>query len=100
MFVVDSCDSTRLDEARKALETALNHESLAGKPVLVLSNKCDMEGSMSSEVVSSELHLKEIKSRPVKLTSCSAKLNQNIEEGFRWVVTEAVRFRQLKNSAS
>lgn len=100
VFVVDSCDPSRLDEARKALDSALSHESLQGKPLLVLSNKCDMETTLSPEVVSSSLCLDEVKSRPLKLTPCSAKLNKNIEEGFRWVVSEAVKFRQLKNSAS
>ena len=100
VYIVDSCDPSRLNEAREALNTALTHDSLADKPLLILANKHDMEGALESDILSSRLGLEEIKSRPVKLTSCSAKLNENVEDGFRWIVSEAVKFRQLKPSVS
>ncbi len=100
MYIVDSCDSSRFEEARKALETALSHESLSEKPLLILANKSDMDTATHPDLLSSTLRLNEIRSRPIKITSCSAKLNQNLDEGFRWIVSEAVKFRQLKTSVS
>lgn len=44
MFVVDSADKERLDEAQDLLEELLCHEELTGTPVVVVANKQDIEG--------------------------------------------------------
>ena len=100
VYVIDSADPDRFTEAKKALETALVFESLSGKPLLILSNKSDMESAISIEVIGSSLNVGDIKGRPVKMVSCSAKKNLNLDDGFRWIINEAVKFRQLKTSDS
>lgn len=44
LFVVDSTDTERLDEAQDLLEELLCHEELTGTPVVVVANKQDIEG--------------------------------------------------------
>ena len=44
MFVVDSADKERLDEAQDLLEELLCNEELTGTPVVVVANKQDIEG--------------------------------------------------------
>jgi signal recognition particle receptor subunit beta len=98
IFVVDSSDRARFLESATALRSALEHTSLAGKPLLVMANKNDIEGSASSEDVGASLQTNEIKDRPIQIAPCSAKLNQNMDGPIKWIVKEAVDFRKLKNS--
>jgi GTP-binding protein SAR1 len=100
VYVVDAADPDRFTEAKNALETALLYESLSGKPLLILVNKSDMESAKSPDIVESSLSVGAIKGRPVNLVSCSAKENLNLDNGFRWIINEAVKYRQLKSSVS
>ncbi|NWU60278.1 AR13A protein, partial [Pterocles burchelli] len=41
LFVLDSSDLARMDEARKVLSRVLSHPDVSGKPLLLLANKQD-----------------------------------------------------------
>ena len=47
IFVVDSCDKGRIDEAREALQVVMNDEEMARTQLLVFANKQDMPGAMT-----------------------------------------------------
>lgn len=55
VFVVDAHDGARLEEAAEQLQAALADERLAGKPLLVLANKHDLEGAADAEQVAAAL---------------------------------------------
>ena len=59
VFVVDAADAGRLDEARKLLHEAQEHERLRGKPLLVVANKQDLPQSAAPVEIAEalELHL-------------------------------------------
>lgn len=97
IFVMDSADTARFEEASKALQSVLDKPSAEGKPLLVLLNKCDITGSVGIEEISSTFHFESIKGRPFKPLPCSAKANRGLDEGIRWVVSEAVKFNRLKS---
>eukprot|EP00091_Calanus_sinicus_P014060 TRINITY_DN31405_c0_g1_i1.p1 TRINITY_DN31405_c0_g1~~TRINITY_DN31405_c0_g1_i1.p1 ORF type:complete len:112 (+),score=32.50 TRINITY_DN31405_c0_g1_i1:48-338(+) len=44
IFVVDSNDNERMEEAKNILETILSDEKLVNTPLLVMSNKMDLPG--------------------------------------------------------
>ncbi|NXP49234.1 AR13A protein, partial [Heliornis fulica] len=46
LFVLDSSDLARVDEARKVLSRVLSHPDVSGKPVLLLANKQDSEAAL------------------------------------------------------
>lgn len=52
IFVVDSADQARMEEAREELLDAIQHEKLAGKPVLIFANKQDLEGAVDAASIS------------------------------------------------
>ena len=97
IFVIDSSDTGRFPEAREALKTALDHSSLKGKPLLIMANKADIPGASTTEQISPSMGVEQIESRPLKLISCSAKENTNMEPGIRWMVQQAVEFRKINN---
>ncbi|XP_051934645.1 ADP-ribosylation factor-like protein 14 [Hippocampus zosterae] len=88
MFVVDSADQGRLDEARKELHRMLKFESLRGVPLVILSNKQDLRGALSSEAVCQRLDLRQAceGGRPWFIQPCSGITGMGLEEGFRKMV--------------
>ncbi|XP_041572215.2 ADP-ribosylation factor-like protein 13A, partial [Taeniopygia guttata] len=46
LFVLDSAEPARLEEARKVLSRVLSHPEASGKPLLLLANKQDAAGAL------------------------------------------------------
>eukprot|EP01027_Heterolobosea_sp_BB2_P016238 GEZU01023131.1.p1 GENE.GEZU01023131.1~~GEZU01023131.1.p1 ORF type:complete len:248 (-),score=39.18 GEZU01023131.1:80-823(-) len=57
IYVIDSVDETRFEDARKALESVLSHNDLQGAPLLIFANKQDLEGAKSKEELSRLLRI-------------------------------------------
>lgn len=60
IYVVDSSDRVRLNENRCELINILKHPQMKTVPIVILANKQDIPGSMSSSVLSDHLCLREI----------------------------------------
>ncbi|CAN9511456.1 unnamed protein product [Ophioblennius macclurei] len=87
VFVVDSCDQRRLDEARKELSRVLRYESLRGVPLVVLANKQDLPGALNPEELCVKLDLMRLcDNRGWFVQPCSATTGMGLEEGFRRIV--------------
>ncbi|XP_037123336.1 ADP-ribosylation factor-like protein 14 [Syngnathus acus] len=88
VFVVDSADQGRLDEAGKELHRVLKYETLRGVPLVVLSNKQDLRGALSPEAVCQRLDLRRAceGKRPWFIQPCSGITGVGLEEGFRRMV--------------
>ena len=63
IFVVDSNDKHRIDEATRELKNVLNEEELIDCPILVLANKQDLRSSVSHEEITEKLGMKQLKGR-------------------------------------
>ncbi|KAF1573577.1 ADP-ribosylation factor-like protein 13A, partial [Eudyptes moseleyi] len=46
LFVLDSSDLVRMEEARKVLSRVLSHPDVSGKPILLLANKQDAASAL------------------------------------------------------
>merc|ERR1719171_375774 len=57
IFVVDSNDRDRIEDAREELTKLLNEEELRDAPVLVLANKKDLPNAMTAKEVTDKLGL-------------------------------------------
>ncbi|XP_023207449.1 ADP-ribosylation factor-like protein 14 [Xiphophorus maculatus] len=87
VFVVDSADRKRLDEARKELHRILRNHSLKGVPLVILANKQDLPGALSPETLCQELDLRRAcEGRAWFIQPCSATMGVGLEEGFRRMV--------------
>ncbi|XP_070762119.1 ADP-ribosylation factor 6-like [Enoplosus armatus] len=87
VFVVDSRDEKRLDEARKELHRVLRYESLRGVPLVILANKQDLLGALSPEALCLKLDLGRVcEGRAWFIQPCSATSGMGLEEGFRRIV--------------
>lgn len=87
VFVVDSWDQNRLDEARKELHRVLRYEILKGVPLVVLANKQDLRGALNPEELCQKLDLARVcLGRAWFIQPCSATTGVGLEEGFRRIV--------------
>jgi ADP-ribosylation factor protein 4 len=60
IFVVDSNDSQRFEEARRELEVVMGEEMLKDAALLVLANKQDISRAAPVVHVADELHIREL----------------------------------------
>ena len=75
IFVVDSADPLRLDEAREELMCILCDSRLAHAPLLVLASKADLPGALSVEEIARRLKMDQLPpQRKWRVEQCSVKL--------------------------
>merc|ERR1712100_820709 len=73
VYMVDSADKRRTDEAAEELQSLLEEADLAGIPTLVYANKQDLLGAMNAAEIVEKLELGSIKDRWIHVEACSAK---------------------------
>jgi ADP-ribosylation factor protein 1 len=88
VFVVDSNDVDRFDQARDELHAIISHKDNVGKPLLVLANKQDLPHAANKEELAERLALTTIKSSKWFIIECSATLNQRAKLGFEWLAQQ------------
>lgn len=81
IYMVDSADRRRTDEAADELGQLMEEEDLAGVPVLVFANKQDLLGAMTGAEIMEALELTSFKDRWVHVEACSAKTGEGLESG-------------------
>ncbi|XP_071348730.1 ADP-ribosylation factor-like protein 14 [Trachinotus anak] len=90
VFVVDSSDRERLEEARRELENTVRSEQLSGRPLIVLANKQDVNGALTATEIKERFNLKRAcPGRDWFVQPCSASTGFGVEEAFRQVVQMA-----------
>ena len=89
VYVVDSADCERMEEASSELGELLGKEDkLAGVPVLVFANKQDLLNAETADVVWEKCRLSDISDREIHIQACSAKTGDGLQEGMEWLVTK------------
>lgn len=76
VFVIDAADADSLEQARNELQSLLQKPSLQGIPLLVLGNKNDIAGALSTGELIDRLNLNVSMNLPDFLTSslCSCMI--------------------------
>ncbi|XP_075888307.1 ADP-ribosylation factor-like protein 4D [Nelusetta ayraudi] len=82
VFVVDSAEAERMEEAKVELHRITRSAENQGVPVLVLANKQDLDGALSASEVEKVLSLHELSSSTLHHTQgCSAMDGQGLQPG-------------------
>ncbi|KAH9519608.1 Auxin response factor 2A [Bulinus truncatus] len=63
LFIVDSSDVSRIPEAKSELFSVIEAEEMRGVPVVVVANKQDLPGALSTSAVADKLGLREMRDR-------------------------------------
>lgn len=95
VFLIDSADSARFDEAKKELNELLTLEALNNVPFLIFGNKIDLPSAVSEDQLRAALNLSVTTGkststlppniRPIELFMCSVVRRQGFREGFSWL---------------
>lgn len=85
IFVVDSTDGDRLEEARDELMDMLPEDNHRNRFVLVLANKQDIDSAMTAEEITDKLKLRSIANRKWHVQATSAMTGKGLEEGLNWL---------------
>ncbi len=86
VYMIDSTDKRRFDEAAEELAHLLDEPSLSGAPVLVFANKQDLLNAAPPSEIMKELDVTQHKDRDVHVAPCSAKSGKGLEEGFKLLI--------------
>jgi len=85
IYMIDSTDRDKLVTSKAELLKMLQHDRLNKAKLLVLANKSDIKGSMSSSEVSEFLGLDNLKDRDWHINSCCALTGEGLEESMNWI---------------
>jgi len=96
VYIVDSADKRRVDEAGEELTELLAEDNLAKAPLLVFANKQDLLNALTAAELMKELDLTNIKDRWVHIQACSAKTGDGLQEGLSQLLTKGM---PCKNAA-
>jgi len=88
IYIVDSSDRKRLEDAGVELQNLLVEDKLAGVTLLVFANKQDLETAAKPQEVAETLNLQDIKDRKWQIMGCSAKTGDGLQPGFEWALKE------------
>jgi small GTP-binding protein len=88
IFVVDSNDVSRMDEARKELDILLQSDELRNAVLLVYANKQDLPQAMTVTKISEALNLRSITNRPWHVQGTCATTADGLYEGLDWLGRE------------
>lgn len=89
IFVVDSADPARLEEARIAFETVRQHPELRDMPVVLIANKMDITNALSGDEIENMFLDSCANHSLFRVQPASCLTCEGISEAIRWVVEEA-----------
>eukprot|EP00930_Biecheleria_cincta_P057236 TRINITY_DN43207_c0_g1_i1.p1 TRINITY_DN43207_c0_g1~~TRINITY_DN43207_c0_g1_i1.p1 ORF type:complete len:254 (+),score=39.73 TRINITY_DN43207_c0_g1_i1:42-803(+) len=100
VFVVDSSDQLRLEDARLELHRLLKARELCDLPVLVYLNKQDLEGALSCSDAVKRLGLCDLPHHKWLLQPASATNGAGLYEGLDWLAPAVKQsMRDQRNSS-
>lgn len=100
IFVVDSTNESRLDEAKEELFNILNCAQLNGAPILVYANKQDLPNALSSREIANRLSLHDLNARHLWFVQpSSALLGEGLQDGLQALSEMIIQWKlDLKRS--
>ena len=86
IYVVDSSDSKRFEEARQELwKYVIENPRVGGVPMLILANKQDLPAARSAGEVARSLDLHKVTKQSYAIVPVSAASGFNLEDALEWL---------------
>ena len=97
IFVVDSNNENRVEEAQEEITKVLENEEINDCPCLVFSNKQDIKEGFSKQDITEKLGLNKLKNRQWMVQGTSSKRGQGLKEGLNWMAIELIKRKLIKS---
>lgn len=85
IFVIDSNDRERVEEAREELARMLSEDQLNDAVLLIFANKQDLPNAMTASEITDRLKLHSFKNRKWYIQSTCATSGDGLYEGLDWL---------------
>merc|ERR1712146_122335 len=85
IFVIDSNDRDRIEDAREELAQMLNEDEMRDAVLLVFANKQDLPNSMTAAEITDKLGLHNMRGRQWFIQSTCATTGDGLYEGLDWM---------------
>jgi len=85
IYVVDSNDRDRVEDAREELNKMLNEDEMRDAVVLVFANKQDLPNAMTAAEITEKLGLHNMRNRQWFIQSACATTGDGLYEGLDWL---------------
>jgi len=85
IFIVDSADIERIDEAAEELHKLMNEAELWQVPVLIFANKQDLAGALTAAKITDRLNMTSVKDRKWLVQGSSVSRGDGLFEGLDWL---------------
>ena len=96
IFVIDSTDKDRIDEAKEEVHKLMSEEELIDAPLLIFANKQDSNGCMSVAEITEKLDLHKLKKREWFIQGSSGLTGYGLQEGLNWGVEKFLQKKSKK----
>lgn len=91
IFVVDSNDHDRIEDAREELHKMVNEEELRDAKILVFANKQDLPKAMPAAEVTEKLGMHTLRGRTWWVQACCATTGDGLYDGLDWLSNQLTR---------
>ncbi|KAH3758618.1 ADP-ribosylation factor 6 [Pelomyxa schiedti] len=88
IYVIDSCDHSRIEEAHKEFMSVITAPSMVNAIILVFANKNDQPHALGVEEITNAFSLDKLSHRILHVQSCSALTGDGIEAGMEWLYSQ------------
>ncbi|MHA1270273.1 MAG: ADP-ribosylation factor-like protein [Candidatus Helarchaeota archaeon] len=85
LFVMDSADRQRIEEVKKEFTSIVNEFLPPKVPILILSNKIDIEGHMTEAEIANTFNMPELEKRTWHIQETSVITGYGLVEAFIWL---------------
>ncbi|KAF3351084.1 hypothetical protein VdG1_00472 [Verticillium dahliae VDG1] len=85
IFVIDSSDRARIEEARSELHRIINDREMKDSLLLVFANKQDINDAMKPQEVTEALQLSKLKDKVWYVVPSCATTGEGLLEGLAWL---------------
>ncbi|KAF6216230.1 hypothetical protein GE061_000570 [Apolygus lucorum] len=91
IFVIDSNDRERIEEAKSELQNMLQEDELRDAVLLVFANKQDLPNAMDPSQLTEKLGLAQLRNRQWYIQSTCATQGNGLYEGLDWLSNELAK---------
>ena len=96
IFVVDSNDRDRIEDAAEELKKIVAEEDLKDCAILVYANKQDLNGALPPEEITEIMGMGELKGRNWFVQGASSTTGQGLKEGMDWLTNVLIKKKKDK----
>eukprot|EP00929_Paragymnodinium_shiwhaense_P001427 TRINITY_DN101667_c0_g1_i1.p1 TRINITY_DN101667_c0_g1~~TRINITY_DN101667_c0_g1_i1.p1 ORF type:complete len:246 (-),score=43.27 TRINITY_DN101667_c0_g1_i1:255-992(-) len=100
VYVVDSTDVERIEDASLHLQSILQEAELKGVPLLVCANKQDLPRALSVNEVTEKLGLHALRDRRWYIAGTIGTTGDGVHAGLEWCINEVQMARSAKDDGA